>query len=173
MRRLVTAAVTGVVMVLGAATVAAAQEVPQAGDAPAVAPVQVLTLSAFFVLTVTSLLIPLATGLVTKVMGKQRHFGEGWEEAMRLAFRILEDPRGDLAAAETIWRNAERRTDGEKVDAALKLHSMGLPFEAALRYAGFSVIEAKRLNEERIAEQLLTATLNPTPEPDASAGQPA
>lgn len=67
MRRLMTAGVLAVVAVCGAATGAAAQEVPQAGDAPAVAPVQVLTLSAFFVLVLTSFLIPLATGLVTKL----------------------------------------------------------------------------------------------------------
>lgn len=110
-------------------------------------------------------------GLTSKVRGKQRHFGEGWEETMRLAFRIRDDARGNLDSAETIWRDPERRTDGERVDAAMKLHSMGLPFEAALRYAGFSVVEAKRLNEERIAEQLLQATLNPTP--DQPADQPA
>lgn len=42
-----------------------AQEIPN--DAPAVAPVASLTLSAFVVLVVTSFLIPLATGILTKL----------------------------------------------------------------------------------------------------------
>lgn len=66
MRRITVAAVTAA-MVLVVAGPAGAQEVPQAGDAPAVAPVEVLTLSAFMVLVLTSFLIPLATGLVTKL----------------------------------------------------------------------------------------------------------
>lgn len=45
--------------------VAAGQEIPN--DAPAVAPVAELTLNAFGVLVISSFLIPLATGLITKL----------------------------------------------------------------------------------------------------------
>lgn len=52
------------VLLLGAAP-ALAQEIPN--DAPAVAPVASLELNEFTVLVITSLLIPLATGLITKL----------------------------------------------------------------------------------------------------------
>lgn len=45
--------------------VAAGQDIPN--DAPAVAPVAELTLNAFVVLVISSFLIPLATGLITKL----------------------------------------------------------------------------------------------------------
>src|SRR5688500_1751281 len=34
------------------------------------------------------------TGLVSKARRKMRHFGESWEEVMRLAFLAIDDPRG-------------------------------------------------------------------------------
>ena len=51
--------------VVASPSIAFAQEIPN--DAPAVAPVASLTLSAFLVLVLTSFLIPAATGLLTKV----------------------------------------------------------------------------------------------------------
>lgn len=66
MRRFLLAAAIALAALLGpAATMAAAEDIPN--DATAVAPVATLTLNAFTVLVVTSLLIPLATGLVTKL----------------------------------------------------------------------------------------------------------
>lgn len=66
MRRFLLAAAIALAALLGpGAAMAAAEDIPN--DATAVAPVATLTLSAFTVLVVTSLLIPLATGLVTKL----------------------------------------------------------------------------------------------------------
>lgn len=66
MRRFLTAAALTVAVLLGpAAATALAEDIPN--DATAVAPVATLTLNAFTVLVITSLLIPLATGLVTKL----------------------------------------------------------------------------------------------------------
>ena len=71
------------------------------------------------------------TGLVAKVKRKQLWYGETWEEAMRLAFAY----RGDLVRAsavdvETIWADPESRTEGELVDALLKMRQLGVPITA-------------------------------------------
>lgn len=67
MRKLLTLATLAVALLLGPAGAAMAQEVPPADQAQAVAPVAALTLNAFFVLVLTSFLIPLAVGLLTKL----------------------------------------------------------------------------------------------------------
>lgn len=65
MRKCLIAAAIVLAALLGPAAIAGAQEIPN--DATAVAPVATLTLSAFTVLVITSLLIPVATGLLTKL----------------------------------------------------------------------------------------------------------
>jgi hypothetical protein len=60
------------------------------------------------------------TGLVRKASRKSRHFGERWEEVMRLAFRSLGDARGDATDAETIWAPTESMTESQHVDALTK-----------------------------------------------------
>lgn len=71
------------------------------------------------------------TGLMAKVRRKQRTFGEGHEEAMRLAFRLKGDERrGRAFDAETLWADPESKSLGELVDALLKLKDLAIPFEA-------------------------------------------
>jgi hypothetical protein len=79
------------------------------------------------------------TGLVAKVRRKQLAFGEGWEEAMRLAFAIAGDTaRAEATDCETIWMNPESRSTAEITDAAVKLASIGVPRPALWEYVGFS-----------------------------------
>jgi hypothetical protein len=71
------------------------------------------------------------TGLVAKVKRKQIDFSDSWEEVMRLALGL--EGKKDLAeaqGAETIWRDPEYRSEGEQVDAAIKLRALGVPLEA-------------------------------------------
>ncbi len=70
------------------------------------------------------------TGLVSRVRNKQITIGEGWEEAMRLAFAWTGDTeRAARSSCEVIWRDPETRTEGERTDALVKLASLGLPSE--------------------------------------------
>lgn len=70
-------------------------------------------------------------GLVSRVRMKQLGMGDGWEEAMRLAFAWQGDlERAADKAAEVIWRDPETRTQAETVDAATKLATLGVPREA-------------------------------------------
>jgi hypothetical protein len=60
-------------------------------------------------------------GLVAKARERMLHFGEGWEEVMRLAFKVKNDPRADAFNAEVIWRDPERKSLAVATDSAVKL----------------------------------------------------
>ena len=108
------------------------------------------------------------TGLVAKVKRKQLAFGEGWEEAIRLAFAIA--GKADKAAAddcETIWQNPESRTQAETVDAAVKLASIGVPRPALWEYVGATPQQIEKWIAEGAAVEgppvVARETITPTP----------
>jgi hypothetical protein len=68
------------------------------------------------------------TGLVSKVKRKQVDFEDSWQEAMSAALQLA--GKAPEASIETIWRDPEYRSEGETVDAAVKLKEIGIPFEA-------------------------------------------
>jgi len=89
------------------------------------------------------------TGLVAKVRRKQLAFGEGWEEAIRLAFSIEGDSeKAEAWQCETIWQNPESRMIGETVDAATKLASIGVPRPALWEYVGATPQQIERWIQE-------------------------
>jgi len=97
-------------------------------------------------------------GLVSKARERQTHFGEVWEDVIRLAFRVLGDPRAEASAAETIWRDAEYRTEGEHVDALLKLKSLGVPVQQLWEDAGYSPQQIERFDQMREDDARIEAT---------------
>jgi hypothetical protein len=79
------------------------------------------------------------TGLVAKVRRKMLSFGEGWEEAMRLAFAVEgQTAKAEATDAEVIWSNPESRVVGQTVDAAVKLQTLGVPRPALWEFIGAS-----------------------------------
>lgn len=96
-------------------------------------------------------------GLVAKVKDRQMHFGEAWERVMRTAFRVLDDPRADAASAETIWRDPEYRTEGQHVDALLKLRSLGIPLQQLWEDAGYTPAQIERFEQQRRSEAMISA----------------
>jgi hypothetical protein len=103
-------------------------------------------------------------GLVARVKRKQIGFGESWEEAMRLAFGLRgKADRARATNAETIWGNCEYRSDGELVDAAVKLRLLGWPLEALWERVGATQEQIKRFkNLMGLPER--TPPGEPTPE---------
>lgn len=97
-------------------------------------------------------------GLVAKVRDRQTHFGEGWERVMRLAFRVLDDERANADAAETMWRDPEYRTEGQHVDALLKLRSLGVPLQQLWADAGYSPQQIERFEQQRADEARMLAS---------------
>ena len=91
------------------------------------------------------------TGLTRKAERKQRFFGEGWEEVIRLAFLVQEDERGAIPDAETIWRDPESRNEAAHVDSLVKLKALGVPDEMLWEMAGLTpqqVARAKEINAD-------------------------
>lgn len=105
------------------------------------------------------------TGLASKVRSKKREFGESWERAMRLAFRVLGDARADEATAETIWADSESRTVSELADAAVKKASAGVPWRQRMEDMGYTPQQIDRMEVDRASDALLS------PNPDYVTGQ--
>ena len=117
-------------------------------------------------------LIGLDAGLVSKTNDKKDAFGEGHEEAMRLAFKSIDanDPRATATDAETIWKDTESRSQAQLTDAVTKEVSIGLPFEAALEKLGYSPQAISRILDMRAEEAFMTPEPPTTEAPDAGTG---
>lgn len=95
------------------------------------------------------------TGLVAKARRKMRHWGEGWEEAMRLAFLVKGDAaKAAVMDAETIWKDPESRTEGEHVDATMKKQAIGVPWRILMEDLGYSQAKIDRMEALRMQEAL-------------------
>jgi hypothetical protein len=98
------------------------------------------------------------TGLVSKVRRRAQHLGEAWEDVMRLAFTALGDPRAVDVAAEVIWADFETRSEGETVDALVKMATLGVPQEVLWQRWGASPQEVSRW-KAMAAEEAVRASL--------------
>ncbi len=87
------------------------------------------------------------TGLTRKAERKQRFFGEGWEEVIRLGFLVTGDPRGEIEDSETIWRDPESRNEAAHVDSLVKLKALGVPDEMLWEMAGLTPQQIARAKE--------------------------
>jgi hypothetical protein len=111
------------------------------------------------------------TGLVAKVKRKQVNYGETWEEAMRLAFLYRGDTvRGAAANAETLWADPESRSEGELVDALIKLQSIGYPLEVLWAMHGESPQQIDRMRRLKALPERSDAPPPPTPPDPTSDG---
>jgi len=100
------------------------------------------------------------TGLVRKALRKQRHFGEGWEEVIRLAFKALDDPRGNQLDNEAVWADPESQTESQHMDALSKKRSgLKVPLKQLWADAGYSPQQIERFAAMLVAE---TAMLKDT-----------
>jgi hypothetical protein len=89
------------------------------------------------------------TGLVAKASRKMVSFGEGWEEVIRLAFRVAGDSRAEIMKSETIWKDPESRSESEHIDAVLKKKALNVPDEQLWEDAGYTPVQIERFREMR------------------------
>lgn len=88
------------------------------------------------------------SGLVQKVRQKQLVFGEGLEEAIRLArrFQNLDSPDEAPVDSELVWADPQSQTLGVLVDATVKQYLAGLvPLPIALERMGLTQIEITKI----------------------------
>ncbi len=67
------------------------------------------------------------SGLVAKCRRRATHIGEGYEEAMRLSFALTGRAAATDTSAEVIWADMETRSEGQRVDALVKMATLGVP----------------------------------------------
>lgn len=96
---------------------------------------------------------------------------------MRLAFAVADDPRSKVTDAETLWEDPEARTEGEHVDALLKLSTLGVPQEQLWQDAGYSpqdIARFRRQSTQDLFGQMMAArtaaAATPAVEEEATAG---
>jgi hypothetical protein len=88
-------------------------------------------------------------GLIAKTRERMLHFGEAWEEVMRMCFAVLGDARANAFGAEVIWRDPENRTEAQHIDALLKLKMIGVPTDQLLSDAGYTPQQIARFRSMR------------------------
>lgn len=114
------------------------------------------------------------TGLVSKALDRQTHWGESWEEVMRLAGKVEGIPAlADSDSSETLWRDPESRSMAELADAALKLKTIGFPFRNLAARMGETPQEIERMVADKAAEDLLRPQPPMLPQFQAPGQQPA
>lgn len=114
-------------------------------------------------------------GLVAKARDKMIHFGEAFEEVIRLAFAASDQaaPEG-LEFLETEWADPEYHTEAARADATSKLHAAKIiSTERAQKDIGYSPTEREEMQRQLRRERLLEMAAAPVPSGQGAAGQPA
>lgn len=105
------------------------------------------------------------TGLVAKAKERMAHFGEAIEDAVRIGYLYLKDPRADSLDSEVQWADPQRRALAEMADAATKMSAAGVPWRTLMGVLNFTPQEIDRMASERASDALLASALAPTPTP--------
>lgn len=107
--------------------------------------------------------------LVNKVRDRINDFSDPIEEAVRLAFAVKGDDARARRRGQSIWRDPERRTPSEFVDALVKELALGVPEEILWEKRGYTKQEIDRIKAIRAQKQLLAAAIAPPAPPIAPA----
>jgi hypothetical protein len=83
-------------------------------------------------------------GLVAKVSTRAAHLGEGWEEVIRTALHLAAEPGAADPELEVIWADFATRSEGQRVDALVKMATLGVPQEVLWEKWGASPQEVAR-----------------------------
>ena len=102
-------------------------------------------------------------GLSSKTNAKKNSFGEGLEEAIRLAFAWMEDDRAMDLSSEVDWAPSEARSEAEYVDSLVKKMAFGVPKEQLWADSGYSPQQIARFKSMLIEEGLRTDVFGPAP----------
>lgn len=98
------------------------------------------------------------SGLVAKVLNRQIHFGNSWEDAFKMARRLYNTfgPGGldEEQQIETVWKDPQTRNEKELIETvAMKLEKLGIPRETAWAEAGYSPEQIAEMMELKEKEQ--------------------
>lgn len=106
-------------------------------------------------------------GLTRKVQARQQSYGDAWSEVLRLAGTAAKNKRlANDTGLNVVWDDVEARSEGEIVDALIKMGTLGVPWEALWQRWGAGPEEIadwkKRLEQSAaVAANLAAATATP------------
>ncbi len=84
-------------------------------------------------------------GMVSKTRAHRDGYSESWEEVIRLALKVADDPRADDEQSMVLWADIEHVTWSQKMDALTKMLSLGVPAEEVwLRIPGVTPQDVHR-----------------------------
>lgn len=99
-------------------------------------------------------------GLVAKARERMLHYGESWEEVMRLAFLVKGDTQKARAYdAEVIWEDPEYRSKAQLADALLKMKELDVPVRQLQEEYGYTPQQIQRFDMMREEEMRRTLEL--------------
>jgi hypothetical protein len=110
-------------------------------------------------------------GLVSKCQRRALHIGEAWEEVMRLALGLTGNAAAANVEAEVVWADMETRSEGQRVDALVKMATLGVPAPVLWQKWGATPQEIEAWQAMRTAEGL--PPVPPPTAPGAPGSQPA
>lgn len=103
------------------------------------------------------------TGLVHKVRHRMERFGESWEQVARFMMN-----GGDTTGhVDVLWKDPRTQSDSQKVDAAVKLMSIQVPWKTVMEFLGYTPSEISTMEEQR-ASDTFTRLLNSAQLPQAT-----
>ena len=91
-------------------------------------------------------LTALEGALESRVQERRLTWGESFEHAIRVGGKMVGYEIPD--SAEVIWANIELRSEAQRVDAATKLHSIGVPLKYLLERLGLTRPEIQRVMQD-------------------------
>lgn len=115
-------------------------------------------------------------GLSRKVENRQTTYGDAWSDVIRLAAKAAKNTAlSEDTAVRVLWKDVEARTEGEIVDALLKMSTLGVPQKVLFERWGASPQEAERWATEAAAAAAQAAAAATEPSagiaPPTDAGQ--
>jgi hypothetical protein len=92
-------------------------------------------------------------GLTRKIQARQQSYGDTWARVLRLGAEQVGNQRlaNDLGL-NVVWANVEARSEGEMVDALLKMASLNVPVTALWQRWGASPEEIQTWEELRLSD---------------------
>jgi len=103
-------------------------------------------------------------GLTRKVQSRQQSYGDAWSDVLRKCGLAANNKRlaNDLGV-NVVWEDVEARSEGEIVDALLKMGTLGVPWPALWQRWGATPEEidawTKKLDQSQVTAQALSSTI--------------
>ncbi len=113
------------------------------------------------------------SSLIAKVLDRRSFIEEFWEQVLRVALIAIAHPGASDQQTEVEWGDPEHRTEGELVDALVKMRTLGVPLEVLWRRWGASPQQIPLWKAMALQESLTASLSSPVPAAQQALGLPS